>query len=144
MNKRACKSEFLFHTSREIPCKTVFKRRKVTEAEELLEPFGTFLFRDIIKVCIEDDIFHDRKVFIESELLRHIPDLFLDLLTFIQDGMARYPRLTRVRVHNRRQHPQNRCLAAAVRTDEPVELSLFDIKVEVMYDDRISELLCKV
>src|SRR3990170_1016670 len=135
MNEGAGKTELLLHAARKFAREPARERRQVAEAEQPLDLRRPLLFRHFIEVGVEMEIFEDREVFIQPEPLGHVPDLFLDLLSFRSDGMSGDPCLARRRVHDGCQEPHGRGLARAVRSHEAEQLALVDLKIEIINGD---------
>ena len=79
----------------------------------------------------EGQVLGDGQVFVEGEFLGHVADLALDLFRLLADVVAEAGAGAAIGCQQTAEHADGGGLAAAVRTEEAVDLAAIDREVEV-------------
>ena len=89
----------------------------------------------------EIEVFLNGQVFIKTEPLGHVADVFFDFARIPQDIVAQTKSAARVGREQAAEHPQKRCLAASVRAEETVNLAPPHLHGNVVHHRAVTESL---
>src|SRR5206468_196922 len=93
---------------------------------------------------VKVDVFANRQIRVQAELLRHVSDFALDDLAVAKDVVAHHAGVTSTRREHATQHSNNGRFAASVGTEQAVNRAARDGKVHVLDGDELAELAREV
>ncbi len=105
--------------------------------ERLLDDFPTLLHA--VNARHEIEIFADAEILVQTEALCHVADVRLDFVGLGEDVVAETGAAPGIGAQQPAEHADEGRLAAAVRTEKPVNLPALDLQGEVLHHGFVAE-----
>ena len=136
VDQRVRQAEALLHPARQRLDVGVALVGEVDELEQVADHPAPRRRAEAVAAGEEVEVLPDLHVVVDPERVRHEPEDATYLVGVPGDGPAGDLGLTGRRQQERREHPERRGLARAVRPDETEDLALGDVEVDAGHRDR--------
>ena len=122
VNETRGQCEALFPSAGELACELTFPSGKAELLETLAHGLSPIVH--VIDLRDEIEILRNAQVFPKTESLRHVTDFALNRFALGNHVMTETSAVSIISSKQSAKHPQERCLAAAVGTEESEDLAL--------------------
>src|SRR5258708_449750 len=140
-------SEALFPTTGKTRGEAIQVRAEAVELDNVVHVFAKTIVGEAVNAAVEREIFRDGQIGIQTEILRHVADVFAHRFRILAHINAQDRSFATRERQQAREHFDDGGFSAAIGTEKPKDFAFLDAEADVIHGreaaEPANEILCR-